>query len=79
MVAHMAREAALGGGLAAVREGDIVNIDVETRRIDVGIEDDEMTERLRGWEPPVPRYATGVFAKYAASVSSASRGAVTGR
>jgi dihydroxy-acid dehydratase len=79
MVAHIAPEAALGGGLAAVREGDMVNIDVETRRIDVEIDDDEMTERLRGWEPPVPRYATGVFAKYAASVSSASRGAVTGR
>jgi dihydroxy-acid dehydratase len=79
MVAHMAPEAALGGGLAALREGDMVNIDVETRRIDVEIDDDEMTERLLGWEPPVPRYAAGVFAKYAASVSSASRGAITGR
>jgi dihydroxy-acid dehydratase len=79
MVAHMAPEAALGGGLAALREGDMVNIDVETRRIDVEIEDEEMTERLRGWEPPVPRYSTGVFAKYAASVTSASRGAITGR
>jgi dihydroxy-acid dehydratase len=79
MVAHIAPEAALGGGLAAVRDGDIVSIDVAARRIDVDLEDAEIAARLAAWKPPAPRYATGVFAKYAASVSSASLGAVTGR
>jgi len=79
MVAHIAPEAALGGALAAVRDGDIVNIDVPTRRIDVELDDEEIAERLVGWKPPAQRWATGVFAKYAASVSSASLGAVTGR
>jgi dihydroxy-acid dehydratase len=79
MVAHIAPEAALGGGLAAVRDGDIVSIDVAARRIDVDLEDAEIAARLAAWKPPTPRYPTGVFAKYAASVSSASLGAVTGR
>jgi dihydroxy-acid dehydratase len=79
MVAHIAPEAALGGGLAAVRDGDVVSIDVAARRIDVDLEEAEITARLAAWKPPAPRYATGVFAKYAASVSSASLGAVTGR
>jgi dihydroxy-acid dehydratase len=79
MVAHIAPEAALGGALAAVRDGDIVNIDVATRRIDVELDDEEIAERLVGWKPPAQLWATGVFAKYAATVSSASLGAVTGR
>ncbi len=79
MVAHMAPEAALGGALAAVRDGDVINIDVATRRVDVELDDAEIARRLSGWAAPVPRYATGVFAKYAATVSNASRGAVTGR
>ena len=79
MVAHIAPEAALGGGLAAVRDGDIVSIDVAARRIDVDLEEAEIAARLAAWTPPTPRYATGVFAKYAATVSSASLGAVTGR
>jgi dihydroxy-acid dehydratase len=79
MVAHMAPEAALGGGLAAVRDGDVINIDVTARRVDVELDDAQMAERLAGWSAPVPRYATGVFAKYAATVSNASHGAVTGR
>ncbi len=65
--------------IAAVRDGDIVNIDVVSRRLDVELDDAEIAERLAGWKPPEPRYATGVFAKYAAMVSSASFGAVTGR
>ena len=79
MVAHIAPEAALGGVLAAVQEGDVVNIDVERRRIDVEVDDAEIAARLATWVAPAPRYPTGVFAKYAASVSSASLGAITGR
>ncbi len=79
MVAHIAPEAALKGPLAAVRDGDVIRIEVEGRRIDVELDDAVIAERLAGWEAPVPRYATGVFAKYAATVSSASRGAVTVR
>jgi dihydroxy-acid dehydratase len=79
MIAHMAPEAALGGTLAAVRDGDTINIDVQARRIDVELDEAAIAERLAGWVAPVPRYTTGVFAKYAASVSNASRGAVTGR
>jgi dihydroxy-acid dehydratase len=79
MVAHIAPEAALGGALAVVRDGDIVSIDVTTHRIDVELDDEEIASRLIGWKPPTPRWATGVFAKYAATVSSASLGAVTGR
>ena len=79
MVAHMAPEAARGGPLAVIRDGDVVNIDVATRRIDVEVEDEEISARLATWAAPPPRYTTGVFAKYAATVSSASRGAITGR
>jgi dihydroxy-acid dehydratase len=79
MVAHIAPEAALGGPLAAVRDGDVISIDVTTRRVDVELDDAEIAARLAAWTPPEPRYATGVFAKYAATVSSASLGAVTGR
>ena len=79
MVAHIAPEAALGGAIAVVRDGDIVNIDVKTRRIDVELDDTEIATRLAEWQRPANRYATGVFAKYAATVSSASLGAVTGR
>ena len=79
MVAHMAPEAARGGPLAVIRDGDIVNIDVESRRIDVEVDDEEINARLATWRAPQPRYTTGVFAKYAATVSSASRGAITGR
>jgi len=79
MVAHIAPEAALGGALAAVRDGDIVSIDVTKHRIDVELDDEEIASRLAGWKAPAPRWPTGVFAKYAATVSSASLGAVTGR
>ena len=79
MVAHIAPEAALGGALAVVRDGDIVSIDVTKHRIDVELDDEEIASRLVDWKPPAPRWATGVFAKYAATVSSASLGAVTGR
>jgi len=77
MVGHVAPEAASGGPLAALREGDSIVLDVEARGINVELADDENAARLADWTPPPPRYTGGVFAKYAASVSSASEGAVT--
>ncbi len=78
MVGHVAPEAARGGPLAIVRDGDPIVIDVTTRRLDLAIGDAEIRARMTGWTPPPPRYATGVMAKYARLVSSASTGAVTG-
>lgn len=77
MAAHVAPEAARGGTIAIIREGDIVVIDAQRRRLDVELSDAEIRARLADWRPPAPRYTNGVFAKYAALVSSASRGAVT--
>jgi dihydroxy-acid dehydratase len=77
MVGHIAPEAARGGPLAAVRDGDEIVIDVEKRRLDLGISGDELAERLSKWQAPAPRYTKGVFAKYAAQVGSASEGAPT--
>jgi dihydroxy-acid dehydratase len=77
MVGHVSPEAARGGPLAALGDGDTVVVDVEGREVRVELSDDELEARLRDWEPPPPRYASGVFAKYAALVSSASEGAVT--
>jgi dihydroxy-acid dehydratase len=77
MVGHVSPEAARGGPIAALRDGDVVVVDVEGRELRVELSDDELVARLRDWAPPEPRYATGVFAKYAALVSSASEGAVT--
>jgi dihydroxy-acid dehydratase len=70
-------EAYVGGPIAAVREGDIIAFDIPNRRLDIKISDEEMAERLKSWTKPEPRYTWGVFAKYAALVSSASQGAVT--
>jgi dihydroxy-acid dehydratase len=77
MVGHIAPEAAVGGPIAALRDGDTVVLDVNARRLDVDIPEAELQRRLRDWTAPAPRYRTGVFAKYAALVSSASQGAVT--
>ena len=77
MVGHVSPEAARGGPLAALRDGDTVTIDVEARELRAELSADELAARLRTWAPFPPRYATGVFAKYAALVSSASEGAVT--
>jgi dihydroxy-acid dehydratase len=78
MVGHVSPEAARGGPLAALEDGDVVVLDVEARTLSVELSEDELTSRLADWQAPPPRYATGVFAKYAALVSSASEGAVTG-
>jgi dihydroxy-acid dehydratase len=78
MVGHVAPEAAVGGPIAALRDGDMVIFDVPKRRLDVALSDDEIKQRLKDWKPPTPHYESGVMAKYAQLVSSASRGAVTG-
>jgi dihydroxy-acid dehydratase len=70
-------EAFHGGPLAALEEGDIVVLDVEARELRVELSDDELGAGLDAWSPPAPRYETGVLAKYARLVSSASEGAVT--
>ena len=77
MLGHVAPEAALGGPIAALRDGDTVQIDVNQRKIEVELSDTSLKQRLAGWHAPQPRYASGVFAKYAALVSSASAGAIT--
>jgi dihydroxy-acid dehydratase len=75
MVGHVAPEAAVGGPIALVRDGDIITLDVRARRLDVAA---NLDERRAQWKPPAPHYTTGVMAKYAQLVSSASEGAVTG-
>jgi dihydroxy-acid dehydratase len=77
MVGHIAPEAARGGPIAAVCDGDTIVLDVEARTLDLEISDEELADRLAAWNPPEPRYKRGVFAKYAAGVGSASEGAVT--
>ena len=78
MICHVAPEAAKGGPIAILQEGDEIVIDAKERRIDVQLSDAEIQARFEQWTPPEPRYARGVMAKYANSVSSASEGAVTG-
>ncbi|PYR44942.1 MAG: dihydroxy-acid dehydratase [Acidobacteria bacterium] len=77
-VGHLSPEASRGGPIAALREGDTVVIDVERRRLDVELTESEIKSRLAAWKAPALRYQTGVMAKYARIVSSASVGAVTG-
>jgi len=77
MAGHVAPEAARGGPIAAVREGDMIVVDIDRRRLDVELSAEEIGRRLSQWTEPEPRYSSGVFAKYMALVSSASQGAVT--
>jgi dihydroxy-acid dehydratase len=77
MVGHMAPEAALGGNLAFVKDGDPIVLDVEKRELNLDIPAAELAERKKGWQAPAPRYTSGAFSKYAKSVSSASEGAIT--
>ena len=77
MIGHVSPEAALGGPIAAVREGDIVKIDINQQLLEIEISDAEIKHRMAQWKAPKPRYATGVFAKYGALVASASEGAIT--
>jgi dihydroxy-acid dehydratase len=78
MVAHVAPEAANGGPIAAVVEGDSILVDVDAGVVNIEIDAAELERRLSGWKAPQPHYRTGVFAKYIALVGSASEGAVTG-
>jgi dihydroxy-acid dehydratase len=78
MAGHVAPEAVRGGPIGAVRDGDEIRFDVEARRLDVALSHEQIAERLADYRPPDPRYRSGVMAKYARSVSSASEGAVTG-
>jgi dihydroxy-acid dehydratase len=76
MVGHVCPEAQVGGPIALVRDGDVVVVDVEARRLDLEVSQEELQRRRADFRPPAPRYRTGVFARYAAWVSSASEGAV---
>jgi dihydroxy-acid dehydratase len=77
MAGHVAPEAAVGGSIAAVHEGDIIHFDIPNRKVTVEISDEELAARLKSWQKPAPRFARGVFRKYADTVSSAALGAVT--
>jgi dihydroxy-acid dehydratase len=77
MAGHVAPEAAAGGPIAAVREGDIISLDIANRRLDLEISEDELRSRLSAWQPRPAIYEVGVFAKYAKLVSGAEEGAVT--
>ncbi len=77
MVGHVAPEAASGGPIAAVREGDIISLDIEKRTIELEISPEELAERLNAWKPPALKYTSGAFQKYVKLVGSAAQGAVT--
>jgi dihydroxy-acid dehydratase len=77
MAGHVSPEAALGGPIAGVRDGDMIRFDVVKRVLEVEVSDEVLRQRMAQWKAPQPRYPTGVFAKYAALVSSASQGAIT--
>ena len=77
MAGHVAPEAARGGPIAAVKDGDVITFDITNRRLSVDLTDLQIAERLRVREAPLPRSTAGVMAKYARLVSSASQGAVT--
>ncbi|WP_298937566.1 dihydroxy-acid dehydratase [Ralstonia thomasii] len=77
VVGHVAPEAAVGGTIALVEEGDSITLDAERRLLQLDVPDEEIARRRAQWKPPAPRYTRGVLAKYARSVSSASLGAVT--
>jgi dihydroxy-acid dehydratase len=78
MIGHVAPEAVKGGPIAAIREGDQITLDIDARRLDVALSDEEIAQRVAEYRSPEPLYTRGVMAKYAATVSSASAGAITG-
>jgi dihydroxy-acid dehydratase len=77
VVGHVAPEAAVGGTIALVQEGDKITIDADQRRLQLEVSDDEIRRRRSAWKAPAARYTTGVLAKYARLVSTSSLGAVT--
>ncbi|MDG7006348.1 MAG: dihydroxy-acid dehydratase, partial [Nitrososphaerota archaeon] len=76
MIGHIAPEAAVGGTIALLKDGDVVSIDVEKKTLDVELSKAELARRKKAWRPMPPRYTHGVFAKYAQLVTSSARGAV---
>ncbi len=78
MTGHVAPEAAVGGPIALLRDGDVISLDIPNRRIEVQVSEEEMRRRQEAWQAPAPKYASGALAKYASLVSSASEGAVCG-
>ena len=77
MIGHVAPEAAVGGPIAAIEDGDVVTVDVPNRELSVALSDDELDDRLADWEPPEPNYPSGVLRKYGDLFGSAANGAVT--
>jgi dihydroxy-acid dehydratase len=77
-VGHVAPEAAVGGPIGLVTDGDPISIDVAARRLELEVDPAELDRRRQAWKPPEPRYATGALAKYARLVGGADRGAVCG-
>jgi dihydroxy-acid dehydratase len=77
MCGHVAPEAFQGGPIAIVHEGDLITFDIAKRELRLEVSDEEIAARLAAWKAPELKYKRGVFAKYAASVSSASEGAIT--
>ena len=78
MVGHVTPEAAVGGPIGLLREGDIITLDIPARSLNVKLTEEEFTDRRAKFQPSPPNYTSGVLAKYAKLVSSASQGAVTG-
>ena len=76
MIGHVSPEAAVGGPLALVKDGDMITVDVEKRTVQMDVPEEEITTRRKGWRAPARHYTHGVFAKYAKLVTSASKGAV---
>ena len=77
MVGHIAPEAATGGPIGLLQEGDIITLDIPNRQLNVGLTEEQFSDRKSNWTPIENKYKTGVLAKYAKLVSSASEGAVT--
>ena len=74
-IGHVSPEAAAGGPIALIREGDVIDIDIEAGSLDVRLSDDELAARRAAWQPPAPKYTTGVLSRYAKLVTSADKGA----
>ena len=77
VVGHVTPEAAAGGPIAVIEDGDQITIDSISKRVDIALSDEELSQRLRNWKAPKPKVSRGLLAKYARLVSSASQGAVT--
>ena len=77
MIGHVAPEAAVGGSIGLIKEGDSITVDANQLLLQLNVDDTELTRRRNAWVPPTPKYRTGILGKYARLVSSSSQGAVT--